>query len=80
MAEEGESELLCYFCGCDFRSRKYFLRHHRAHIDAEISGVQMPDISWKGIVDHESDDRSSEKEERELKALDPEKETRYVTL
>ena len=76
MSEEGESELLCYFCGCDFRSQKYFLRHHRAHIDSEISGVQMPDISWKGIVDHESDDSSSEEEESDLEALEPEKEAK----
>ena len=79
MSEEGESELLCYFCGCDFRSRKYFLRHHRAHIDAEISGVQMSDKSWKGIVDHESDDSSSEEGESDLEVLEPEKEAKYIT-
>ena len=65
-AEEGEAELLCYFCGCEFRARKYFLRHHQAHIDAECSGVEMPDNSWKGIVNHESNDSSSEEDLEEL--------------
>ena len=69
MAEEGESELLCYFCGADFISRKFFLRHHRAHLDVEICGIEMPDSAWEGMGTHESDD-----------SIEPEKEAKYVTL
>ena len=72
MTEEGESELLCYFCGTEFRARKYFLRHHQAHIDAESSGVEMPDNSWKGTVHSES----SSDGESDLKALEAEEEKR----
>ena len=72
MTQEGESELLCYFCGTEFRARKYFLRHNQAHIDAESSGVEMPDNSWKGTVFSES----SSDGESDLKALEAEKKKR----
>ena len=71
MTEEGESELICYFCGTEFRARKYFLRHHQAHIDAECTGVEMPDNSWKGTV---YSDSSSDEGESDLEALKAEKE------
>ena len=82
--EEGESELLCYNCGCEFRTRKYFLRHHEAHFDAEFCGVNMPDNSWKGIVGRESEDSFSEEEERtplpqKRKKMKKKKELRYGT-
>ena len=82
--EEGESELLCYYCGMNFRTRKYFLRHHDAHIDAELCGVNMPENSWKGQVGHESEDSFSEEEERtplpqKRKRRKKKKELRYGT-
>ena len=43
--EEGEAELLCYECGADFRTRSYFLRHRRAHRNAEICGMLMTEDS-----------------------------------
>ena len=69
--EEGEADLMCYFCGAEFRKRYYFLRHHRAHIDAESCGVPMPDLSWKGMVNSES---STEEGKGVLGAPQPEKE------
>ena len=69
--EEGEAELLCYFCGSEFRTRKYFLRHHRAHIDAESCGVPMPEDSWRGMVNSES---SAEEGKSVLGTPQPEKE------
>ena len=60
--EEGESELLCYFCGMEFRTRKYFLRHHEEHMEAEIGGVPMSE-STKGLIGEESIDSFSEEEE-----------------
>ena len=53
--EEGEAELLCYECGADFRTRSYFLRHRRAHRNAEICGVLMTEDSWRGMVGNDSD-------------------------
>lgn len=69
--EEGEAELICYFCGCEFQSPTFFRRHHRHHILAESSGVPMPDDSWKGMVNCES---STEEGESVLGAAQPEKE------
>ena len=62
--EEGESELLCYFCGMEFRTRKYFLRHHEEHMEAEIGGVPMSE-STKGLIGEESIDSFSESSEEE---------------
>ena len=59
--EEGESELLCYECGADFRSRHYFLRHIRAHKKAEMFGIAMTEEDWEGMAD--SDDETEQKEE-----------------
>ena len=53
--EEGEAELLCYECGADFRTRSYFLRHRRAHRNAEICGMLMTEDSWRGMVGNDSD-------------------------
>ena len=44
--EEGEAELLCYECGADFRSRYYFLKHIRAHKNAEMFGIPMTEEDW----------------------------------
>ena len=81
--EEGESELLCYFCGAEFRTRKYFLRHNNAHIE-ENFGVEMPDKSWKGLIGHETTDSFSEEEEstpqpQKGKQMKKKKELRYGT-
>ena len=57
--------------GAEFRTRGYFLRHHRAHIDAESCAVPMPEDSWKGMVNSES---STEEGESVLGAPEPEKE------
>ena len=59
--EEGESELLCYECGADFRSRHYFLKHIRAHKKAEMFGIAMTEEDWEGMGD--SDDETEQKEE-----------------
>ena len=59
--EEGEAELLCYECGADFRSRYYFLKHIRAHKNAEMFGIPMTEEDWEGMTD--SDDESEQKEE-----------------
>ena len=59
--EEGEAELLCYECGADFRSRYYFLKHIRAHKNAEMFGVAITEEDWEGMTD--SDDESEQKEE-----------------
>ena len=59
--EEGEAELLCYECGADFCSRHYFLKHIRAHKNAEMFGVAMTEEDWEGMTD--SDDESEQKEE-----------------
>ena len=59
--EEGEAELLCYECGADFRSRHYFLKHIRAHKNAEMFGVAITEEDWEGMTD--SDDESEQKEE-----------------
>ena len=53
--EEGEAELLCYECGAYFRTPSYFLRHRRAHRNAEICGVLMTEDSWRGMVGNDSD-------------------------
>ena len=59
--EEGEADLLCYECGADFRSRHYFLKHIRAHKNAEMFGVAITEEDWEGMTD--SDDESEQKEE-----------------
>ena len=72
MFEEGERELICYFCGYEFRARKYFKKHYEAHIDAECSGVEMPDDCWRGSAYK----TTSDEEESDLKAVEAEKEKR----
>ena len=48
--EEGEAELLCYECGADFRSRHYFLKHIRAHKNAEMFGIAMTKIGRVWLI------------------------------
>ena len=69
--EEGEAELLCYECGADFCSRHYFLKHIRAHKNAEMFGVPMTEDDWRGMCGNDSDteeeDDAPEEDEKEEK-------------
>ena len=69
--EEGEAELVCYECGADFRTRCYFLRHRRAHRNAEMFGVPMTEDDWRGMCGNDSDteeeDDAPEEDEKEEK-------------
>ena len=73
--EEGEADLLCYECGADFCSRCYFLKHIRAHKNAEMFGVAMTEEDWEGMTDSESEEDNDEGEEGEKKEEGQEGET-----
>ena len=66
-SEEGEAELLCYECGADFRTRSYFLRHRRAHRNAEMFGLPMTEDDWRGERDDDTEEEDEAPKEDEKK-------------